>query len=99
MDNDIVLEDDQNDEVSQIMETIEKEAAGELEEVFRDTTLGPTARYVWNEDKRNSKVEFFKDQQLNCKFLRITYDLLLRCLYNSGNGKRQNRWSVITIRI
>lgn len=63
-DNDIVFEDDQRDEVIQ---TIENEAAGKLEEVFQETSVEPTAHCVWNEDKRNPKAEFFKDQQLNCK--------------------------------
>lgn len=70
-DRDIVLEDDQSDEVSQIIQTIENKAAGELEEVFQETSLGPTARCVWNEDKKNPKAEFFRDQRLNCKLLRV----------------------------
>ena len=44
-DCDVVLEGDQSDEVSQIIQTIENEAADELEEVFQET-LGPTARHV-----------------------------------------------------
>ena len=66
-DCDVVLEGDQSDEVRQ---TIENEAADELEEVFQET-LGPNARHVWNEDKRNLKAEFFKDQQLNCKLRKV----------------------------
>ena len=57
-DCDVVLEGDQSDKISQIIQTIENEAADEFEEVFQET-LGPTARHVWNEDKRNLKAGFF----------------------------------------
>ncbi|XP_065894969.1 uncharacterized protein [Dysidea avara] len=76
--NEVVLEDDQSDEVNQIMQTIESEAATELDEVLKEM---PTGRSIWNDDKRNPKAEFFKDQRLN------------------RNGKKQNQWSTITIRI
>ena len=62
--NEVVLEDDQSNEVNQIMQTIESEAATELDEVLKEM---PTGRSIWNDDKRNPKVEFFKDQRLNCK--------------------------------
>ena len=62
--NEVVLEDDQSDEVNQIMQTIESEAATELDEVLKEM---PTGRSIWNDDKRNPKAEFFKDQRLNRK--------------------------------
>ena len=56
--NEVVLEDDQSNEVNQIMQTIESEAATELDEVLKEM---PTGRSIWNDDKRNPKAEFFKD--------------------------------------
>ena len=64
--SDIVLEDDQSDEVDQIMQTIENEAANELEEVLQEM---PAGHSIWNEDKRSTKADFFKDQRQNCKLL------------------------------
>jgi len=62
--NEIILEDDQSDEIGQIMQTIENEATTELEEVLQEM---PSGRSICNEDKKNPKAEFFKDQKLNCK--------------------------------
>ena len=63
----ITLEDEQTDEVSQIMHTIESQASKELDEVLQEGSMGPAARSIWSEDKSNPKAEFFKDQQHNCK--------------------------------
>jgi len=64
--NDIVIESDQSDEVDQSMQTIENEAGDELEEVVQET---PGGRSIWNDDRRNPKADFFKNQQQNCKLL------------------------------
>ena len=67
LNHDITLEDEQSDEVSQVMQTIESQVSKELDEVLQEGSLGPAARSIWNEDKKNSKAQFFKDQQRNCK--------------------------------
>ena len=48
------------------MHSIESQASKELDEVLQEGSLGPAARSIWNDDKRNPKAEFFKDQQRNC---------------------------------
>ena len=68
LNHDITLEDEQSDEVSQIMQTIERQQAlKELNKVLQEGSLGPTAQKIWNEDKRKTKSQFYKDQQQNCK--------------------------------
>lgn len=47
--SEVVLEDDQSDEVNQIMQTIENEAADELEEVLQDM---PAGRSIWDNDHK-----------------------------------------------
>ena len=53
--------------MNKIMQTIENEAADELEEVLQDMPAGCS---IWNNDhKRNPKVDFYKDQKQNCKLI------------------------------
>ena len=43
LNHDITLEDEQSDEVSQVMQTIESQASKELDEVLQEGSLGPAA--------------------------------------------------------
>ena len=81
MSHDIVLEDEKSDEVRRIMHSIESQASKELDEVLQEGSLGPAARSIWNDDKRNPKAEFLKDQQRNCKAkLNFSICLLLKSI-------------------
>jgi len=96
LNHDITLEDEQSDEISQIMQTIESQASKELNEVLQKGSLGPTTRSIWNNDKRNSKAEFYKDQQLNSKakeHFKMHQMYSIKYIVKNfllGNGKRQN---------
>jgi len=54
LNHEITLEDEQSDEISQIIHTIESQASKELDEVLQEGSLGPAAQSIWNEDKRNA---------------------------------------------
>ena len=56
------------------MHTIESRASKELNEVLQEGSLGSAAQSIWNEDKRNPKAEFFKDQQRKSSLHIFLYD-------------------------
>ena len=70
MDTEVLVDDEQSEELTGIVEEIEKTCKGELDEVFKEAdshSCGEPIREVWENDKHNLKAQFFKDQQSNRK--------------------------------
>ncbi len=74
----IILDDKQHAEMSQIHSSLDELASDELESIFREgeqqgTQIGSTLRHVWEQDRRvrhdAAKKSFFMDQEKNSKFV------------------------------
>lgn len=94
------LDDEQSDELCNVMKMIEETCPDELDKIFQegdDHAVGDLVRDSWEVDKLNAKGKFFKDQCKNGKFS----NSLFHCLWLTiaENGKRSDRWSLVTIRI
>jgi len=69
-DTDLLLDDEQSDELSDVISRIEEAGADELEKVFKEAdslSVGDSVRAAWELDKSNAKEKFFKDQKNNSK--------------------------------
>jgi len=67
---DITLEDDQSDEVSEVLQTIEQKCSKELASILQEAdahsaNTGKSIRSSWEQDKAKSKAQFYKDQLQN----------------------------------
>ncbi|XP_065908252.1 uncharacterized protein [Dysidea avara] len=83
---DITLENDQSDEVSEVLQTIEQQCSEELHSILKEadahsSTTGKSIRSSWERDKASCKAQFYSDQIQN------------------DTGKKENRWSLIIIQI
>ena len=76
----IILDDKQHAEMSQIHSSLDESASCELEFIFREgerqgIRIGSTLRHVWEQDKRVhldvAKISFFVDQEKNSKFVYV----------------------------
>ena len=69
----VPLDNDQDDEMTKVVSTIEQECSDELELLFSEGDkhgVGSRMREIWNADKRNKDVdEFRSDQCINSKFV------------------------------
>ena len=67
-DTELLLDDEQSEELSNVMEKIEETCPDKLQEIFQegDTyVVGKLVRDSWELDKLNAKEKFFKDQIKN----------------------------------
>ena len=64
----LTLDDDQHDELSKLMDTIEEKGGKEIEEVMQDAKshgVGDSVREIWQMDMQRVKDKFNNDQQKN----------------------------------
>ena len=64
----LTLDDDQHDELSKLMDTIEEKGGKEIEEVMQDAEshgVGDSVREIWQMDMQRVKDKFNNDQQKN----------------------------------
>ena len=71
---DITLEDDQSDEVSEVLQTIEQQCSEELHSILKEadthsSTTGKSIRSSWERDKASYKAQFYSDQIQNGKLV------------------------------
>ena len=69
-DTELTLDDEQNDELSRLMDAIEEKGSKEVEDIMQDADshgVGDFVREIWQMDKQRMKDEFNDDQKKNCK--------------------------------
>ena len=71
---DITLEDDQSDEVSEVLQTIEQKCSEELHAVLKEadahsSSTGKSIRSSWERDRASHKAQFYTDQLQNGKLV------------------------------
>lgn len=96
----VPLDNDQDEEMTKVVSTIEQECSVELELLFSEGDkhgVGSRMREIWNADKRSKDVdEFRSDQCINSKLVCI---LLFIQHYYGCIIRRSNKWSTATIRM
>lgn len=66
----LTLDDDQHDELSKLVATIEERGTEEVEEILKEADnngVGDAVREIWQMDKMRMKKEFNDDQGKNCE--------------------------------
>ena len=76
-DTELLLDDEQSNELSEIMSQIEETNVDELQKAFKEAdsfSVGDSVRATWESDKNNAREKFLKDQKCNSELrLRVTH--------------------------
>ena len=65
-----MLDDEQSDELTNIVNRIEEANEDELKKIFNEAdehSVGESIRAAWESNRQSTQQKFFKDQQINSK--------------------------------